>query len=128
MMPISNSGILNLNASSCAVGFAPAATYAYNSGANTMTVTDTSSFGAGDDMGACIVYVHDSFGNVNQGRFTAGGGNVAVTTVGLNAAQGLHVRVTIVTDNRLIADLSVYNVGTGTPVSGSVAYRNVEAC
>ena len=128
MTPISNSGILNLNASSCAVGFAPSATYAYSSGGSTMTITDTSTFGAGDDMGACIVFVHDSFGNVAQGRFTAAGGNVAVSTSSLNATLGLHVRVTIVTDNRLIADLSIYNVGTTSAASGSVAYKNVEAC
>lgn len=128
MTPISNSGMLNLNAASCAVGFSPSATYAYSSGGSTMTITDTSTFGAGDGIDIIHVYVHDSFGNVALGKIEADGGNVAVSTSGLNATKGLHVRVMFVTDNRLVADASVYNVGSTAPVSGSVLYKNIDAC
>jgi hypothetical protein len=128
MVPISNSGILNLNASSCAVGFTPAATYAYSSGASTMTITDTSSFPAGDDLTIIHVYVNDGFGGVAQDKIEAAAGNVVVSTAGLNPLCGYSVRVTFVTDNGLVADASAYHIGTTAPASGAVQYKNVDAC
>jgi hypothetical protein len=128
MTPIDNSGLVNLNQNTCAVGFAPSATYAYSSGGATMTITDTSTFAATDGFDIIHVRVSDAFGNVALGKIEAAEGNVAVSTDSLDATEGLDVTVTFVSDNRLTADASVYKVPTQAPASGTLRYTNESAC
>ncbi len=128
MTPISNSGIININARSCAIGFAPSATYAYDSSAKTVTVTDTSTLPSGDDITIIHIRVTDAFGNVALGSISAAEGNDAVDVSGLDPIDGMSVNVMFVTDNRLTADGSVYNVATTSPASGNIRYVNVVAC
>jgi len=128
MTPIDNSGIVDILARSCAVGFAPSATYAYDSEAHTVTVTDTSTLPDGDDITIIHVRVIDAFGAIAIGKIEAAEGNVAVDVSDLDPIDGLSVTVTFVTDNRLTADGSVYNVGTTAPDDGNIRYVNKVSC
>jgi hypothetical protein len=128
MTPISNAGIVNINARSCAVGFNPAATYAFDAEAETMTVTDTSTLADDDDIAIIHVRVIDAFGTVALGKIEEAEGDVEIDTSGLDPIDGLSVTVTFVTDNRLVADGSVYNVGTTAPAEGNIRYVNKMSC
>lgn len=124
MTPLDNSGIININGRSCAVGFSPSATYEYVPGDQELIVTDTSSVPDGDDIKVIHVRVSDATGAVKYGKIEAAEGNVTVDVSTLDATDGLTVNVTFVTDNRLTADGSVYNIGTTAPDEGNIRYVN----
>lgn len=128
MKAIDNSGLLNICASCCVSGFAPAATYEYDSDAQTIKVTDTGDYPDGDDLLILHVYVTDVMGGKKYDKIVAPGGNVTIDVSELDAIGGFSVNVTFITNNRLRADAGVFNVGSTAPDSGNVRYINKSTC
>ena len=127
-MPIDNAGIINIGQTAFVAGFVPSATFAYNAGAHTLTVTDASTYPAGDDLGIMHIKVYDEFGGEKSDKITVGAGNKAVDVSALDALKGLSVKVTVVTDNGLAATGGAYHIGSTAPVSGSMRYWNKDNC
>lgn len=131
MTPIDNAGLLNINYSLMIAGFKPAGTYAYNVGAKTITVTDTTVFDtddADDDIQIIHVHVSDVMGGKLYGHIDAAAGNVVIDTSTLNPIGGYNVLVTFVTTKRYVADASAYQVGSAAPVSGPMSFVNKQNC
>lgn len=63
MINIDNRNILNIGSRCDCIGFTPTATWAYNSGAKTVTVTDATVFSSGDAFKSANVRVYDKFGS-----------------------------------------------------------------
>lgn len=82
-------------------GFTPAATFAYNSGAHTVTVTDGSAYDAGDAR----KMLHARVTAVKGGKAVASSAGAPVVDVsGLDLSEGFQVFATIVSNNGCISD------------------------
>ncbi|WP_313215015.1 hypothetical protein [Soonwooa sp.] len=103
-------------------GFNAAATFAVAATAKTVTVTDTSTFGAGDDLNVINVHVYDKEGKQKHGQITVDAGNVVidVSTFNLNS---IDILVTVVSTKGCKADLGVYNVVATANSSGAVVNK-----
>ncbi len=120
MKAINNDGILNItNRCDCA-GFIPSVTYSYDSALDTMTITDASTFPAGDDLAKIRINVTDTHGGDKYSEITAAAGNVVVDTSGLNANGGLNVRVTVITDDGCDATLATNGIASAIANAGDV--------
>ena len=102
----------------CGNGMVAKLNYVVDSTAKTVTVTDASTFGAGDDLNVVNVSVYDKDGNRKQGQITADAGNVVldVSTLNLNS---LDIIATVVSTKGAKADLGTYNIGS-TALSGGL--------
>ena len=119
MNAINNSGLLNPIGVIGTGAFAPSGTYAYNSGAATVTVTDTSTYAAGDSLKILHIYITDTDGTVEYKKITAGGGNVVADVSELDLSGGFNINCTVVTAFRYIGDMSAFQIGVNAPTTGS---------
>lgn len=90
-------------------------------------LTDASTFGAGDDLQVINVTVSDHHGNVKNGQITTAAGSVEVDLASnFNFNGGFNIQATIVTDNRVVADLSVYDVYAATATSNALGNTDIQ--
>lgn len=87
-------------------GFAAALAFSYNAGASTITVTDNSTYEAGDARKIVHLKVIDKNGAEVVGNIAAADGDDAVTlsTATLDASGGFRINATVVTNNGCISD------------------------
>ena len=104
------------------LGLVPKVTYAVDVAEKTVTVTDASTFGAGDDLNVVNVSVYDKDGNEKHGQIAADGGNVMINIAGLNLSS-IDIKATVVSTKGAKADLGIYNIGS-VAVSGDLLYTN----
>lgn len=107
-------------------GFTPAVTFTYTAGTS-LTATDASSFTTGDAFKKTIVRIYDRFGNEATGIISAAAGNTgAISTSGLNPAQGLFVKVFVASQSGAQGE-GEYGVRyKDLPASGSITYWNTK--
>lgn len=90
-------------------GFAPKLTYEADGTAKTVTVTDASTFGAGDALLAVNVWVYDKNGNEAVGNIAVAAGNDVIDVSGLDLAL-LDIKATVVSTAGCKTDLGIYNI------------------
>lgn len=129
MKAIDNSGLQTFCHSCQVAGWAPAVTFSLANSTKILTITDTSTYPAGDDRKALNVTVTDRFGNVKSAQMAVDVDDAFTIDLssGFNLAEGFVIQAMIVSNNRLIADLTAYDVykystaTTGT-TAGSLGY------
>lgn len=96
-------------------GFVPVLTYAVTgTTTKTLTVTDASTFGAGDGLLSVNVWVYDKQGGVKEGHIAVAAGNAAINLTDLDVSV-LDVKATVVSTAGCKTDLGIYNIpSTGT--------------
>lgn len=121
MKAIDNSALLNINTPPVVTaGFVPALTYAYNSGAKTITVTDASAFPAGDGLKMINVKIHDQSGNTLYGSIAAAAGNTGAIDVStMTLSKDLTITATVATNKGCLSD-GVANRINATNNAGSL--------
>jgi len=117
MQSVNNQNILGYccNALGDVVG---SATFSYNAGTNTLTVTDTSTIAAPDTFKIMHVDVYDRFGGKVYGHIDVAAGNVALSTATLNASRGFAVNITLVTTAGVAKDGSAYKIANSQTTGG----------
>lgn len=104
-------------------GFVPKLTYVASGAAETVTITDASTFGAGDSFDNVNVWVYDKKGNEAVGSITAAAGNVVVDVSNLDLAL-LDIKATVVSTAGCKTDLGIYNVpSTGSGELGNKSFQ-----
>ncbi|GAB0154760.1 hypothetical protein CHRYSEOSP005_00200 [Chryseobacterium sp. Alg-005] len=103
-------------------GFAAKLNYAVDTEAKTVTITDASTFGAGDDLNVANVHVYDKDGNEKHEQITADGGNVVLDVSSLNLSS-IDILGTVISTKGCKADLGIYNIGS-VALSGSLGNKN----
>ncbi|GEN74078.1 hypothetical protein [Chryseobacterium lathyri] len=103
-------------------GFVAMLTYALDATAKTVTITDTSTFGAGDDLNVVNAHVYDKDGNEKHGQITADAGNVVLDVSSLNLSS-IDILATVISTQGCKADLGSYNIGS-VALSGSLGNKN----
>lgn len=126
MKAIDNAGLKTFCHSCEVAGFAPAVTYSLNTGTKVLTLVDTTTYPAGDDRGAVNFTVSDRSGNVKTAQM-AGADVDDTITIDLSAdfvvSDGFVIQAMVVSNNRLIADLTAYDVYKGGgAAAGSLGY------
>lgn len=126
---IDNSGLVDICRKCCGSDFAPGATYAYDANAKTITITDTSTLPDDEDIDTLRVTITDSVGGqVHDATINATGGTSVIDVSSLDPVAGFVIQLTIVSDSRLVADGSIYAVGSTAPASGTIRYWNKATC
>lgn len=123
MLAFSNENIKDMLCGGCdCTGFTPSVTYVISS--NTLTITDASTYPAGDDRKILRVAIHDKQGGKVVAAITQGDGDdaQAVSIAALNRAEGIDMLITIVTQEGCISDGHASNLGA----SGSAGYFDFE--
>ncbi|RYZ84158.1 MAG: hypothetical protein EOP04_18575 [Proteobacteria bacterium] len=130
MKAIDNSGLKNFCHTCQVAGWAPAVTFSLANSTKILTLTDTSTYPSGDDRNVLNATITDRFGNVKTAQMLGSDVDDAFTidlSTGFNITEGFVIQVMIVSNNRLIADLTAYDVyryntaTTGT-TAGSLGY------
>lgn len=119
---IDNSNLLQMCHDCGAVGFIPVLTYAFDAGAETVTVTDGSTLPDGDTLTKIKVRVNDFFGGTVVGEIAALAGNVVIDVSDLNLSKPIALTATIITDGGIIADGGAY----GLMPAGDVAHWDIQ--
>lgn len=123
---INNENLLNMCRDCGAGAFVPDASYTFDAVAKTVTVTDSSTYNTGGsgDLKKLKVSVHDFFGGKVVGEIIAGDLDSAVTVnvATLNLSKPLALKVTVITEDDIIADGGAY----GLMAAGDVAHWDVE--
>lgn len=126
MKAIDNSGLINFCHSCNVSGFVPAITFSMANSTKILTVTDATTYPAGDGANVVNLIVSDKFGNVKTAQITATSTTIDLST-GFNLTEGYTIQAMVASDNRLTADLTAYDVyrystaSTGT-TTGSLGY------
>lgn len=130
MKAIDNSGFLDVCHGCGGAGFTPGISYAFVAATKILTVTSTSAFPAGDSLKVVNLTISDRFGNSKTAQITVVSvdDEVAIDlTAGFNVSLGFNIQATIVTDKRLLADLSAYDVAsTVGAAAGVLGYADIE--
>lgn len=116
MYVIDNTNLLQMCHDCGAVGFIPVLTYAYDAGAETVTVTDASTIPAGDGLNKIKLKVHDYYGGTVTGEIAAALGNDVIDVSGLDRSKALALSATIITDGGITADGGAYGLLAGGDV------------
>lgn len=119
---ISNDPILNDLCGNCDCSdFVPAATYNYNSGAHTITITDTTVYGSGNSRKVVQLLISDCYGNKVSSSIAGDDVDnaVAVNVAPLNPADGFKVSATIVSVSGCISDGHARVLGATTGSLGA---------
>lgn len=124
MIAIDNSGLLTVCNVCGAAGFAPAVTYAYDSAAHTITLTDASVFAAADGLAIVQITITDGTGAQLTNKITVTATPKVIDVSSLDAFLGFNINVMVVTTNRMQGVLSQYHVGSSTPIAGSLRWSN----
>ncbi len=107
-------------------GFIAAATFGFVTATKVLTITEASTFPAGDGLKRVNIVVSDKLGNTKVGTITAAAGN---TTIDLDAATSLdltgpvQVQVTITTNKGLVKDGAYYDLSPNVDGSGSLVFE-----
>lgn len=123
MTSIDNTGFLAACGNCDCPGFIPALTYSYNAGTKALTITDASTFPAGNGIAKITVSATDGKGNTKTGQISTAAGNVVLdlSTGLVIGAKGFNIRGQVVTALRCAGDLSAYNVPNVTATGGLTA-------
>ena len=105
-------------------GFVPVVGYAYDAVAKTITVTDDSTFAAGDGLAIVHITITDGNGDHVKSKITVTDTPRVVDVSGLDEFLGFNINVMVVTNNRSQGVLSAYNVGRIMPAAGNLRYVN----
>lgn len=124
MIAIGNSGLLTVCNVCGVAGFVPAVSYAYDSAAHTITLTDASAFAAGDGLAIVQITITDGTGAYLTNKITVTATPKIIDVSTLDSFLGFNINVMVVTTNRMQGVLSQYQVGSTTPVSGSLRWGN----
>lgn len=119
MLAFSNENIKDKLCGGCdCTGFTPRVTYAISS--NTLTVTDASTYAAGDDRKVLHASIHDKRGGKVVMAIVAGDGDdaQAVSIASLDRSEGIDMLVTVVSLEGCISDGHASNLGA----SGAAGY------
>lgn len=114
MSAIDNSNLINNLCGGCeCTGFVPSVTFSYNSGAKTITVTDASTYAAGDDRKIVNLRVSDKNGDKVAGNISQADGDDAVTisVAALDLSEGYRIDATVVTTAGCISDGHAGRIG-----------------
>lgn len=123
MIAIDNSNLVGLGNNCGCNGFSPAVAYTYNSGAKTVSLTDGSSFGAGDALKTVNVMVFDDFGNKALGSIQKGGsGYTSAPTIAFSGGGGSGAAATAVVTNGSVTGITITNAGSGYTSAPTIAF------
>jgi hypothetical protein len=128
MKAIDNSGFLNVCHNCGGEGFGPGISYSLNTATKVLTITSTSVFPVTDTLKVINVSVSDRFGNQKKLRIIGPAitGTVDLSTF-FNTSLGFNIQAVIVSNKRLIADLTAYEVGATTgAAAGVLGYADIE--
>jgi hypothetical protein len=130
MTAIDNSGFLNVCHNCGGAGFTPGISYAFVAATKKLTVTNTSTFPAGDSLNVVNITVTDRFGNSKTAQITTAP-VVVDLVVPFDVSLGFNIQATVVSNKRLLADLSAYDVastiGAASGVLGNADIETDEA-
>lgn len=92
--------------------FNPAIEYSFNPETKVLTVTDASTFPAGQTFAAANIWVIDSDGNEQSKKIAAAAGNVTFNlATNFNTNEGFTVTANVVSSTRKTITLTVRRVG-----------------
>ena len=103
-------------------GFDAKANFTVDAAAKTVTVTDASTFGAGDDLNVVNVHVYDKDGHEKHGQIAADGGNTVIDIATFNRSS-IDILATVVSTKGCKADLGTYNIVATVNAAGAVANK-----
>lgn len=112
---IDNTNLLEMNAGIGTIGFIPVVTYAYDAGAKTVTVTNSSTLQAGDSIKEIKIRVHDFFGKEVRGYLfpSAGGNGYQSPPTVVFPGPGVNAAATAVLTNGKVSSVVINTPGTG---------------
>jgi hypothetical protein len=122
MYVIDNTNLINMCRDCGLPGFLPKASYVFDAGARTVTVTDDSDIPADAALKKIKVKVHDYYGGTAVGEIAAAAGNVVVDVSDLDLSKQLAIAVTVILDNGGIADGGAYGIGA----AGDIGHWDVQ--
>lgn len=126
MTPIDNTNLVSgLLRDYIAAGFTPAVAYAYDAGAKTVTVTDSSTIPAGDTLKAVHCKVHDQFGGEVRGSIiiAVGGQNyTSAPAVSFTGGGGTGAAGTATVVNGVVTGVTITNGGSGYSSAPTVVF------
>jgi hypothetical protein len=109
-----NSNLVNGLCGGCeCTGFVPAVTFVYDANAGTITVTEASTYAAGDARKICNIRVTDKAGNKVDGNISAADGDDAVTidVSDLDLSEGYRIDATVLANSGCISDGHAGRIG-----------------
>lgn len=129
MTPIANDGFQAI-CGNCDCGeFVAAVNWSYVASTGILTLTDASTFPAGDGIGAIIIKVSDNKGHVKEARIAVAAGSTTVdlTTGGfILSPEGFNILATASTVARCVTDLSAYGVSGTANSTGTLGFKDPE--
>ncbi len=108
MIAIDNSALLALGAGCGCPAFAPVVTMLYVAADEEITLTDSTTFSAGDGFKKINVSATDADGVVVKGAITAAAGDAVLDVSTLNQSKPIRVSATVVSDGGCMSDGSAY--------------------
>jgi hypothetical protein len=124
MKAFKNDNIIDKLCGGCdCTDFVPAVSFTYDAGAKTITFTDASVYGAGNDRKIVHLGIYDKNGEKVLGNISAADGDdaVALSTATLDASGGFKLAATVVTDNGCVSDGHAEAVGIAI-IAGDLGY------
>lgn len=121
---VDNSNLLQMCKDCGAVGFVPTVTYAYDAGAATVAITNSSTIPAGDALKRVKFAVHDCFGNQVTGHIdvaAGGAGYVTAPTVVIGGPGTGAVAHAVLTGDR-VSSVVVDTPGTGYSSAPAISF------
>lgn len=103
-------------------GFVAKINYEVDVAAQTVVVTDASTFDAGDDLNVANVHVYDKEGNEVHAQITADAGSATVDVSSL-VLSSVDILATVISTQGCKADLGIYNIGS-VALTGQLGNKN----
>lgn len=104
MLAIDNTNLKN-DCCNAIAGFTPKVKAVIDAALKTVTVTDETTYPAGDGLKKLVVKIHDQFGGTVEGTTGA-----AISIATLNLAKPINITGTVNTTDNLVADGSAYGL------------------
>jgi hypothetical protein len=118
MQSVNNQAILGYCCNNLSEGVVGKASFSYDEPGKELTVTDESTFPAGDTLKILHVDVFDRFGGRVYGHIDAAGGNITLDVSTLNPSRGFAVAITVVSNNGVAKDGSAYKIANSQTTGG----------
>jgi hypothetical protein len=113
MKAIDNSNVLDYPQKAPGLGVAASVAFSYNSGTSDLTITDNSTYPAGDSRKSVNITVFDRFGNKKEAAIGVAPNNVVISlAAGINKTEGVSIIATVVSAKNGQRDGSVHEVTT----------------
>lgn len=112
MKAIDNSNILDYPQKAPGLGVVASVAFSYNAGTTTLTITDNSTYPAGDSRKAVNITIFDKFGGKKEAAIDDDPNNVAINIAALNKTEGVSIIATVVSVKNGQRDGSVHDVTT----------------